>query len=242
MNFLKKRKGNLKNNEMRKIGIIVAMDKEMALLLKTMHQYKEIVIMNQSFYRGAFEEKEVIFTTAGIGKVNAGVTTALMIEHFQPELIINSGIAGGFLKTLKPLDMVAATKIVYSDVDMTSDIIGNLPYGQMEGSPAYFQPAFHLLKSDIHHFGTIISGDQFVDDIEKVNHLVKKYFPKYDVVAVDMESASIAQVCTKYNVPFLVIRSISDSIGKSNGMDYDKFSYLASDKSCEIVLETIKSL
>lgn len=227
---------------MKKIGIIVAMNKEMAMLLKKIDNTKEVMIMNQSFYIGCFEDKEVVFTTAGIGKVNAGITTVLMIEHFQPELIINSGIAGGFLEALQPLDMVAATKIIYSDVDMTSSMIGGLPYGQMDGSPEYFETAFPLLKKGALHFGTIISGDQFVDDFEKTKHLVKKHFSKYDVIAVDMESASISHVCTKYKVPFLVIRSISDSIGKTNGMDYDKFSYLASDKSCEIVLETIKNL
>lgn len=218
------------------------MDKEMAMLLKKIDNPKEVIIMNQSFYVGCYEEKEVIFTTAGIGKVNAGITTVLMIEHFQPELIINSGIAGGFLEMLQPLDIVAATKVVYSDVDMTSNIIGGLPYGQMDGSPEFFETAYKLLNNNNLHFGTIISGDQFVDNFEKTNCLVNKYFSKYDVIAVDMESASISQVCTKYKVPFLVIRSISDIIGKSNGMDYDKFSYLASDKSCEIVLETIKNL
>lgn len=227
---------------MNTIGIIVAMEKEMALLKEKIGHIVEEEIMNQSFYIGEFAKKKIIFTTSGIGKVNAAVTTILMIEHFQVDLIVNSGIAGGYSDFLKPLDMIIANKIVYSDVDMTSPVIGSLPYGQMEGSPIYFLPSFSLCKIENTHFGTILSGDQFVDNYEKTAELVNKHFSDYDIIAVDMESASIAHVCTKYQIAFLVIRSISDIIGHSSDMDYNLFSCLASNQSCNIVLEIIKSL
>ncbi len=227
---------------MKTIGIIVAMDKEMALLKERIVQAKCTTIMNQPFYCGEYAMHQVVFTTAGIGKVNASIITTLMIEHFQPDLIINSGIAGGYLQTLKPLDTVVATKVLYSDVDMTSPMIGGLPFGQMEGSPKCFLPNAFLCKGNALHFGTILSGDQFVDNYAKTKQLVDCYFSDYDVIAVDMESSAISHVCTKFNVPFLIIRSISDLIGKSNEMDYDKFSYLASNKSCDVVLNIIQSI
>ncbi len=227
---------------MKKIGIIVAMDKEMALLKEKIAQAKCTTIMNQPFYYGEYAKHPVVFTTAGIGKVNASIITTLMIEHFQPDLIINSGIAGGYLQSLKPLDTVVATKVLYSDVDMTSPVIGGLPFGQMEGSPKCFLPNTSLCKGDALHFGTILSGDQFVDNYEKTKQLVNRYFSDYDVIAVDMESSAISHVCTKFQIPFLIIRSISDVIGKSNEMDYDKFSYLASNKSCDAVLNIIQSI
>lgn len=224
------------------VGIIVAMEKEMALLKEKIVHIVEKEIMSQLFYIGEFATKKIIFTTAGIGKVNAAVTTVLMIEHFKVDLIINSGIAGGYASFLKPLDMIVANKVVYSDVDMTSPVIGCLPYGQMEGSPTYFLPSFSLCKIGNIHFGTILSGDQFVDNYDKTAQLVNKHFSNYDIIAVDMESASIAHVCTKYQIDFLIIRSISDIIGQSNGIDYNHFSHLASNQSCDIVLEIIKSL
>lgn len=227
---------------MNTIGIIVAMEKEMAVLKEKILHLEEEKIMNQIFYVGEFAQKKVIFTTAGIGKVNAAVTTILMIEHFEVDLIINSGIAGGYAKSLKPLDMVIANQIIYSDVDMTSPVIGGLPYGQMEGSPAYFLPDFTFCKLEHIRFGAILSGDQFVDDNEKVTALIKQHFSTYDIVAVDMESAAIAHVCTKYHTAFLVIRCISDSIGKSNQMDYIHFSYLASNQSCNLVLDIINAI
>lgn len=166
---------------MKTIGIIVAMDKEMTLLKEKIVNAKCTTIMNQTFYCGEYAKHPVVFTTAGIGKVNAAITTTLMIEHFQPDLIINSGIAGGYLQTLQPLDTVVASKVLYSDVDMTSPVIGGLPFGQMEGSPKCFLPSISLCKEDNLHFGTILSGDQFVDNCTKTKQLVDRYFSEYDV-------------------------------------------------------------
>ncbi len=224
------------------IGIIAAMDKEIAALREKIKYIEEISIMNQIFYIGIVNEKKVVFTISGIGKVNAAITTTLLIEHFHPQLVINSGIAGGYLSSLKTLDIIVANKVIYSDVDMTSDIIGCFPYGQIEGSPEYFVPKYQLINSNECIFGAIMSGDQFVDDYVKAKELIDKHFSNYDVIAVDMESASISQVCTKYKTDFLIIRSISDIIGKSNGMDYNTFSILASNKSCDIVFEVIKKI
>ena len=227
---------------MRTIGIIVAMDCEIQQLKNRIEIAEEKQICNTTFYTGTYKEKEVVFTTAGIGKVNAAITTMLMIEHFKPELIINTGIAGGYEKTLQPLDVVVATKVLYSDVDMTAPAAGCYPYGQLEGCPEYFVPSYEFSK-EVENvvYGTILTGDQFVVDYSTVDLMVKTKFEKYDVVAFDMESGSISHVCDKNNTKFLIIRAISDIIGSTSPFDYATFSKTASNKVADIVLESVIS-
>ncbi len=227
---------------MKKIGIIVAMDCEIQQLKNRISITKKLNICNINFYLGNYKEYEIVFTTAGIGKVNAGITTILMIEHFNPELIINTGIAGGFEKKLLPLDIVVANKVLYSDVDMTAPAAGSYPFGQLEGCPVYFTPEVKLAYNIPNVFvGTILTGDQFVVDYAKQEKLVQEKFSEYDVLAFDMESGAISQVCAKNNVAFLIIRAISDIIGSTTPFDYAKFSKEASNKVADIVLEKVIS-
>lgn len=229
---------------MKTIGIIVAMDLEMEYLQNVVHSIQTKVICNHIFYEGAYDDKKVVFATAGIGKVNAGVTTILMIEHFSPTYIVNTGIAGGYHCKLKPLDIVIANRLLYADVDMTSEIAGRYPYGQLEGFPPYFTTNtkwMTKIKQTEHIFyGDIITGDQFVDNYEKVDMLIRQKFPQYDIFAVDMESCAIAHVCMMNQIECIVIRSISDLIGRSSEMDYQTFSKLAADQACQMVLEIIR--
>lgn len=179
---------------MKTYGIIVAMEKEITLLRSKIDDIKVHQFCHLKFYEGIFENNKVIFAIAGIGKVNAGITTILLIEHFNPDVIINTGIAGGYQKDLKPLDIVVADKVVYSDVDMTCQAAGAYQYGQIEGFDAYFKPNVEIIHKINHRLGTILSGDQFIYDYDKVDGLVKQRFSNYEVIAFDMESAAIAQV------------------------------------------------
>ncbi|MCM1259721.1 MAG: 5'-methylthioadenosine/adenosylhomocysteine nucleosidase [Prevotella sp.] len=230
---------------MRTIGIIVAMHLEMMYLQNQVESIQTKVICNHTFYEGTYHQNKIVFTTAGIGKVNAGVTTILMIEHYQPTVIVNTGIAGGYYRDLKPLDIVIASRLLYADVDMTSEIAGGYSYGQMEGLPPYFMANTKWIKKSKKKnrifCGDIITGDQFVDNYERVDTLVKQNFPQYNILAVDMESCAIAHVCTMNQIECIVIRSISDVIGKTNEMDYQTFSKLAADQACQVVLEMIEA-
>ena len=219
-------------------GIIVAMEKEITYLKNTITNVIVHKICNLTFFEGLYNNCKVVFTTAGIGKVNAGITTILMIEHFSPDLVINTGIAGGYRSDLKPLDIVIADKVIYSDVDMTCDAAGNFAYGQLQNLPKFFSPT--NVKIDNTKVGTILTGDQFVYDYNRVDSLVQKYFNEYDVIAFDMESGSIAQVCTLNNVEFMIVRAISDIIGSTNAFDYLNFSTKAVEKVSKIVLSLIK--
>lgn len=223
---------------MKTYGIIVAMEKEVAFLKSTIKSVEEIKVCNVIFFVGQYNNSKVVFTTSGIGKVNSGITTILLIEHFSPDLIINTGIAGGYRKDLSPLDIVVANKVIYSDVDMTCDAAGNFAYGQIQDLPNYFKPVD--INIDNTKKGTILTGDQFVYNFEKVNTLVEKYFSQYDVIAFDMESGSIAHVATINNTPFIIIRAISDIIGSTNAFDYLSFSTKAVEKVSQIVLNMIE--
>lgn len=229
---------------MKTIGIIVAMHLEMEYLQQTVDSIQTKVICNHTFYEGTYQHKKIVFVTAGIGKVNAGVTTILMIEHFSPTCIINTGIAGGYNQKLKPLDIVIANRLLYADVDMTSEIAGGYPYGQLEGLPPYFTTntkwSTKIKQTERVFYGDIVTGDQFVDNYEKVDRLIKQNFPQYDIFAVDMESCAIAHVCMMNQIECIVIRSISDVIGKSSEVDYQTFSKLAANQVCKMVLEIIE--
>ncbi len=222
-------------------GIIVAMEKEIVHFKEVFNCTKEHKICNITFYEGIYLDNKVVFTKAGIGKVNAAVATTLLIEHFNPCLIINTGIAGGYSKELNPLDIVVADKVFYSDVDMTSPIAGAYKYGQIEGLPHGFESSYNLLNNiDDCKIGSILTGDQFVDNYEKCDTLVKKYFNDENVLAFDMESGSIAQICTLNDVKFIIMRAISDIIGSTNKFDYLSFSTKAVEKVSKKVLEMIK--
>lgn len=226
---------------MKTFGIIVAMDSEVTYLKETLNNCITHNICNKIFYEANYNNNVVIFTTAGIGKVNAAVTTMLLIEHFNPETIINTGIAGGYKMGLKTLDIVVADKVLYSDVDMTSDIAGSFKWGQIQGLPEYFTPSLDLIDNyDDLVVGTLLTGDQFVYDYNKTKNIVDSCFSSYDVVAFDMESGAIAQVCTMNNVKFIIIRAISDIIGSTTPFDYLSFTKKAVDKVSKKVLEIIK--
>lgn len=228
---------------MKTFGIIVAMEKEISLLKEIVSNYQEKRICNICFFEGNINDKKIIFTTSGIGKVNAGITTILMIEHFNPDLIINTGIAGGYNRNLKPLDVVLATKVLYSDVDMTAAAAGSYPMGQIDGMPKYFTPSYHLVKNlDSITLGTILTGDQFVYNYEKTNALVEEHFNNYDVVAFDMESGAISQTAYLNRIPFIIIRAISDIIGSTSAFDYNVFSTKAANLVTLKVIDLINNL
>lgn len=196
-----------------KIGIIVAMHKELELLLPLLQNSEESRMGGCEFHRGKVERHDVIVMQCGIGKVNAAIGTLILVNSFLPDFVINSGVAGGADSTVNVMDVVAGARVAYHDVWCGPES----ELGQVQGLPLYFQGAERLLdlvpdREGIHK-GLICSGDQFIDTIEAVNR-IKGNFP--DALAVDMESGAIAQVCHLSKVPFLALRVISDSPGASH--------------------------
>lgn len=207
-----------------KIGIIVAMQKELNLLLPLIENAVSFSADGFDFCRGTIGRHEVCVGQCGIGKVNAALCCRAMIERFNPALIINTGVAGGTGGRAKVLDVVAATAVGYHDVWCGP---GTEP-GQAAGCPPVFEGSRRVLALEALNanpmvkFGTVASGDIFVDRRETVDHCLALY---PDAVGVDMESGALAQTCHRFGVDFICLRVISDTPGEvaDNGAQYDSF-------------------
>lgn len=202
-----------------KIGIIVAMGKEMDLLLPLVEDRSEITINDSVFHTGTIGDHDIVAVKCGIGKVNAAVGTLTMIENFHPSLIINTGVAGGTGGGAGILDVVIADRIAYHDVWCGP----GTQWGEASGCPRFFECPLEnetIERLGARH-GLIASGDIFVSRTEDILR-IKALYP--DVMAVDMESAAIAHVCNLKNIPFLCIRVISDTPGEDDNISqYETF-------------------
>lgn len=228
-----------------KIGIIGAMAEEIRLLKAVMSHQKEWQEAGALFISGQIGEQEVVVVQSGIGKVLAAITTTLLISHYQVEVVINTGSAGGIGEGLKIGDLVISTKLAYFDADVTAF---GYEMGQMAGMPLYYEADNRLIEtaqraakhtSLTTKTGLIVSGDTFVNKPEKIA-MIKQYFP--DVLANEMEGAAIAHVAYQYQVPFVVIRAMSDVGNEEASVDFDAFILEAGKKSAEMVIALIKEL
>lgn len=224
-----------------KIGIIVAMDKELALLLPLLENPSAISINNFTFHTGTIAGKEVVVCTCGIGKVNAAVGTLTMIENFHPALIINSGVAGGTgagNPHAEILDVVLADRIGFHDVWCGP----GTKRGQAAGCPEFFEcPLPAEIRSALGvKEGLLASGDIFVDDPADLRRILSLY---PDAMAVDMESGAIAQVCFLKCVPFVCLRVVSDTPGEGgNAAAYENFWTDAPERTFESVRRLLQLL
>ena len=217
-----------------KIGIIAAMSKEIELLQGLISETEKNSIGGSLFYHGRLSENELIIGQCGIGKVCAAVGALELIKNYHPDVLINTGAAGGIGQNLKVKDIVVADKIGYYDVYCGEE------EGHLQGFPQYFETDF-LWRKKAEQSGAvpvmIASGDRFITKADEVAH-IKDIYPQ--AAAVDMESAAIAQVCLMYNVPFLSLRIISDTPGvKNHNIQYENFWAEAGQHSFEIVKKII---
>lgn len=227
-----------------KIAILVAMDKELNLLLKSMPHNKEILIGNRKYYKGEIGGKEIIAGKCGIGKVNSALNTYQLIKDETPDLVINSGVAGGVDGSLGVGSILIADAVSYHDVWCGP----GTEIGAADGFPQILSPMADIInighklfeKDENVKFGQICSGDKFIHLKEEVD-VIKSNFPK--ALAVDMESASIAQTCIKCGVPFAIIRVMSDTPGAAeNVSQYVDFWEKAPEITFACVSDIIKSL
>ena len=224
-----------------RIGIIAAMSKEMDLLIPLLSGKTEERIGHLMFNVGQMGNHEIIAMQCGIGKVNAAIGTLTMINHYSPELIINSGVAGGADCQVSIMDIVVGSRVAYHDVWCGPESV----LGAVQGLPLYYEAPQKIIslfpkKKDI-KFGLIASGDQFIDNVEALQ-VIKKNFP--DALAVDMESGAIAQVSHIYGVPFVSVRVISDSPRAShdNTAQYNDFWNAAPQHTFEVVKDIVSKI
>jgi adenosylhomocysteine nucleosidase len=228
------------------IAIIGAMEEEVNLLRNELSERKDTVIANYHFYEGLLNSVPVVILKSGIGKVNAAIGTTLLLDHYKPTAVINTGSAGGFKEGLTVGDVVVSTEVRHHDVDVTAF---GYEYGQVPGMPAAYQADPKLVATAeaviermdairvVH--GLIATGDSFIHDSER-SAQIKAHFP--EVAAVEMEAAPIAQVCHQFGVPFVVTRSISDSANEEASLSFDEFLEIASINSAKMVMEVVRTL
>ncbi|WP_432473687.1 5'-methylthioadenosine/S-adenosylhomocysteine nucleosidase [Amphritea sp. HPY] len=229
-----------------KIGIIGAMDEEVELLKETLEEREDHLIAGYSLYTGKMHGVEVVLLKSGIGKVNAAIGTTLLLQEFQPTCVINTGSAGGFAEELEVGDVVISSEVRHHDVDVT--IFGYEP-GQVPGLPAGFTPDSYL--ADIAERcisrmegmktvqGLIATGDSFMNCPERVAK-TRENFPT--MKAVEMEAAAIAQTCHQFDIPFIVIRALSDIAGKESDQSFEEFLVVAAKHSAEMVMTMVQSI
>ena len=226
---------------MRCIGIIGAMEVEVASLKEQMKDIQVTRKASMEFYSGIIEGKNVVVVRSGIGKVNAAVCTQILIDDFKAEVVINTGIAGSLNADINIGDIVVSTDLIHHDMNAVAFgyPVGQIP--QMEAFSFHSDDALRALavKACKEAFeGRIASGDQFVAE-QGVKDFITKEFGAY---AVEMEGSAIAQAAYLNNVPFLVIRAISDKADGSAEMDYPTFEAQAAEHSFKLTLRILKDI
>lgn len=227
------------------IGIIVAMEKEAKDFLSLMKDVKETKIHHLTFYNGILDNKDIVLTISGIGKVSSSMIVSIMIDHFENiERIINLGVSGGYGALVTTGDVIVGAKYSYADVD--TSCFTDHEYGEVPGLPLYYEGDPELIskiKTKV-VFGTILTGDKFFTDFNECKNIVDNYFKDQNVCAFDMESTAIAQACYLLNVPFLAIRAISDVIGKKDDATtrYRNYVEIACKKASDVLFEILNNL
>ena len=224
-----------------KTAIVAAMKPELEELVSRLEDLETINRAGFDFHTGRLAGHEVILLLSGVGKVNAAVGTTLMIEDYAPDVIINTGVAGGFDRTMKPGDIVLSTEVGHHDVDVRP--FGYEP-GQVPGMPAAYRADPQMLENALAvagkaegvdvKSGLIVSGDIFIHEPDEAREILDR-FP--EALAGEMEAAAVAQVCHRFSVPFIIARSISDVIGMGgNALEYEEFLPLAAARSVAFVI------
>lgn len=229
------------------IGIIGAMEEEVIKLKGLMSDVQVIKKASMDFYKGKYGKKDVVIVRSGIGKVNAGICTQILIDLFEVSCVINTGIAGSLDANINIGDIVISTDTIQHDVDAVAFgyDLGVIP--RMETS--VFPADSRLIKlatricSEVNtdvtvREGRIVSGDQFIADKNKKEWLTTQF----GGICTEMEGAAIAQAAYLNQVPFLIIRAISDKADDSAHMDYPTFEAKAIEHTVKLMTALIAEI
>ena len=241
-------------------AILGAFEQEIILLEDELIGKQEQKIEGIRFVSGQLSGKKVVIAFTGIGKVNAAMTTTLLIEHFKPDKVIFTGIAGAVNQQLQPGDIVIAEKTAHHDMGTIwpEGLFHKGVKNRLNGweNPVFFDSDEQLLKlaelaakqvefSSIRIFsgqrnpkvvkGVVVTGDSFIASADKCAELRKKL----NADAVEMEGAAVAQLCFQRGIGFLVIRSISDNADEGAVLDKQTFYILAAKNSSSLVIEML---
>ena len=230
-----------------KIGIIGAMEVEVATLKSNMAVKNTVKKASMEFYEGTIGNTEVVVVRSGIGKVNAGICVQILIDLFNVTHVINTGIAGSLNADINIGDIVLSTDACYHDVDVTvfgykKGEIPQIGAATFEADKELREKAKASIKKaapDIGVFeGRVCSGDQFISSAEIKDAIIKEH----GGLCTEMEGAAIAQASYLNNTPFLIIRAISDKADGGAEVDYPTFEAKAAKDCAAIVMEIIAEL
>ncbi|MBC1230029.1 5'-methylthioadenosine/S-adenosylhomocysteine nucleosidase [Listeria booriae] len=233
---------------MGKIGIIGAMEEEVMILREKLVNLEEVTIASAEFYVGELAGKEVVLLKSGIGKVNATLSTTLLCDHYDISLIINTGSAGGIGAELEVGDVIISDNVAYGDVDAT---VFGYTYGQVPQMPAQYQGDVNAMQlaQQVYQdnfsekgkavYGLVVTTDSFIHRPDQ-REMITTFFP--EVKAVEMEACAIAQVAHQFDVPFLIIRALSDVADSEASVSFDEFLATAAANSSTCILQLLAQL
>lgn len=229
-----------------KIAIIGAMEEEVKLLRSNMTGQSTEEHAGYEYYSGSINGTKVVLLRSGIGKVNAAISTAILLKHYNPDYVINTGSAGGFHTDLNVGDIVISSSVCHHDVDVTPF---GYDIGQVPGMPACFLPDESLVKAAqnsieelgevVHMHGLIATGDRFMHQAKDVTN-TRNNFP--EMIACEMEAAAVAQACHTFEKPFVIIRSLSDIAGKENAKTFEQYLEQAATHSAKVILGMLERM
>lgn len=229
------------------LGIIGAMDEEVSRIKEVMSDVTVIEKAGMEFYKGKLSDKPAVVVRSGIGKVNAGICTQILADCFNVDAIINTGIAGSLNAKIDIGDIVLSTDALQHDVNACGfgyelGVIPRMPVSVFKADDKLInlaKTACEKVNPDVHVFtGRVVSGDQFISDKEKKDWLINK-FAGY---CTEMEGAAIAQAAYLNQIPFLIVRAISDKADDSATVDYPTFEAKAIEHSVKLILEVAKNI
>ena len=221
------------------------MEEEIKRLKEEITDETVTTIANQTFYDGVLHNKPVTVVRSGIGKVNASIATTLLIQEFKVDAVINTGSAGGIGEGLHVGDIVISTETAYHDVDATAF---NYRYGQLPGKEPRFKASDQWgqalekagEKTGLNvKRGLIVSGDQFIASSEAIKEILNN-FP--DALSSEMEGAAVGQVATDHQIPYVVVRAMSDTGDEDAGVSFDDFIIDAGKRSANMLLQLFADL
>lgn len=226
------------------IGIIGAMDEEVEQIVAVMEVEREEVKAQMTFKAGKLGGKEVVIVRSGIGKVNAGVCTQILVDDFGVDYVINTGIAGSLKSRIDIADIVISDDVLHHDMDATGFgyALGQIPRMDtlsFKADSRLIELARLSCEKAVPeigvHVGRVVSGDQFISDKE----VKEKISENFDAYCTEMEGAAIAQAAYLNKVPFVILRAISDKADDSATMDYPAFEKQAIRNSVLLLKELV---
>ncbi len=220
------------------IGIIAAMDVEMEALVNLLTDYDTCLIAGLEYHKGVLNETEVVICKCGVGKVNAAMHTQALIDRFSPSTIIQTGLAGSLQEQVKQLDLVIGSELVYHDMQefviKSFDPLEEVYYADK----SLLEKTVEIAGTESVHVGRIATGDLFVASKDTKEEILERT----GALCAEMEGCAVAHTAYLNNVPFVVIRSISDTADDTASLDFDKFQNIAAECLVDIIVNLVKCI